>query len=63
MVHLLPDSPCLARETGMRGTCTTLHCRQAAAERVSGEHGHLDLLFNVAGILHAPDGLAPGEED
>ena len=34
--------------------------RQAAAERVSGEHGHLDLLVNVAGILHTTDGISPG---
>ena len=34
---------------------------QAAAERVSGEHGHLDLLLNVAGILHTSDGISPGE--
>ena len=37
-----------------------LRLRQAAVERVSEEHSHLDLLLNVAGILHTSDGISPG---
>lgn len=33
---------------------------QEAAKRVSTEHGHLDLLVNVAGLLHIPGKLSPG---
>lgn len=33
---------------------------QAAAKRVSTQHDHLDLLVNVAGVLHLPGELAPG---
>lgn len=30
-----------------------------AAKRVADVHGHLDMLLNVAGVLHTPDGIAP----
>jgi hypothetical protein len=33
---------------------------QAAAKAVSTQHGHLDLLVNVAGLLHIPGELSPG---
>jgi NAD(P)-dependent dehydrogenase (short-subunit alcohol dehydrogenase family) len=33
---------------------------QAAAKAVSTQHGHLDLLVNVAGVLHIPGELSPG---
>ncbi|KAK9866378.1 hypothetical protein WJX84_003914 [Apatococcus fuscideae] len=32
---------------------------QAAAEEVSKQHGHLDLLINVTGILHIPGKISP----
>lgn len=32
---------------------------QEAAKRVTTEHGHLDLLVNVAGLLHIPGKLSP----
>ena len=45
---------------GQHKTRATAHLSHAAAEGLSGEHGHPDLLLNVPGILHTPDGVAPG---
>lgn len=33
---------------------------QNAVEATASRHGHLNVLLNVAGILHVPDVLAPG---
>jgi NAD(P)-dependent dehydrogenase (short-subunit alcohol dehydrogenase family) len=41
--------------------CTSEESIAQAAEQVSGSHSHLDLLLNVAGILHIPGKMSPGE--
>lgn len=56
----------------VRAHCPTAHLHgpphaatallQEAAKRVSAQHGHLDLLVNVAGVLHLPGELSPGAD-
>jgi NAD(P)-dependent dehydrogenase (short-subunit alcohol dehydrogenase family) len=41
--------------------CTSEASIERAAEEVSQLCSHLDLLLNVAGILHNAEGLAPGD--
>ena len=40
--------------------CTNEGSIAEAARQVSGSHSHLDLLLNVAGILHIPGKMSPG---
>ena len=40
--------------------CTDEGSIAEAAQQVSCSHGHLDLLLNVAGILHMPGKMSPG---
>ena len=40
--------------------CTSEESIAKAASQVSGTHRHLDLLLNVAGILHIPGKMSPG---
>ncbi len=40
--------------------CTDEGSIAEAASQVSGSHRHLDLLLNVAGILHIPGKMSPG---
>jgi len=41
--------------------CTDEDSIANAASQVSGIHKHLDLLLNVAGILHVPGKMSPGQ--
>ncbi len=62
--------PHCLRPPEVRAHCPTAHLHgpthavtallQEAAKRVSTQHGHLDLLVNVAGVLHLPGELSPG---
>lgn len=41
--------------------CTSEDSIARAAAQVAERHSHLDLLLNVAGILHIPGKMSPGE--
>ena len=41
--------------------CTDEKSIANAASQVSHSHQHLDLLLNVAGILHVPGKMSPGQ--
>ena len=41
--------------------CTDEKSIANAVAQVSGNHRHLDLLLNVAGILHIPGKMSPGQ--
>ena len=45
----------------MQLDCTDEASIAEAASQVSANHSHLDLLLNVAGILHIPGKMSPGE--
>lgn len=45
----------------MQLDCTDEDSIANAASQVSGTHKHLDLLLNVAGILHVPGKMSPGQ--
>ncbi len=45
----------------MQLDCTDEDSIANAASQVSGAHKHLDLLLNVAGILHVPGKMSPGQ--
>ncbi len=44
----------------MQLDCTDEDSIAKAASQVLGSHRHLDLLLNVAGILHIPGKMSPG---
>ena len=44
----------------MQLDCTSEESIAEAVSQVSGSHKHLDLLLNVAGILHIPGKMSPG---
>jgi NAD(P)-dependent dehydrogenase (short-subunit alcohol dehydrogenase family) len=45
----------------VRLDCTNEDSIADAAKQVSEKHKHLDLLLNVAGILHIPGKMSPGQ--